>query len=45
MPNKGMVKAEKDLLHGLGHALGRDRVSTQSIFSHLPDIDMSYRLK
>jgi hypothetical protein len=31
-----MVKAEKGgLLHGLGHALGRGRVSTQLIFSHL----------
>jgi hypothetical protein len=32
-----MVKAEKgSLLHGLGHAVGKDRVSTQLIFSHLP---------
>jgi hypothetical protein len=31
-----MVKEEKGgLLHGLGHALGRGRVSTQLIFSHL----------
>jgi hypothetical protein len=41
-----MVKAEKgDSLHGLGHAMGRGRVSTQPIFSHIQGADMSYRLK
>jgi hypothetical protein len=33
---RSMVKAEKrNLSHGSGHALGRGRVSTQLIFSHL----------
>jgi hypothetical protein len=41
-----MVKAEKGgLLNGSGHAMGRGRVSTQLIFSHLWDSDMSYRFK
>jgi hypothetical protein len=36
IPNKEvMVKAEKGLFHGLGHAVGRGRVNTQLIFSHL----------
>jgi hypothetical protein len=40
------LKSEKgDLLHGLGHAMGRGRVSTQHIFSHFQGIDMSYRFK
>jgi hypothetical protein len=35
-----MVKAEKgDLLNGSGHAVGRGRVSTQLIFSHLGGAD------
>jgi hypothetical protein len=35
-----MAKIEKgDLLHGSGHALGRGRVSTQPIFSHLKGTD------
>jgi hypothetical protein len=43
---RGMVKAEKgDLFHSSGHAMGRDRVSTQLIFSHLRGTDMSYMLK
>jgi hypothetical protein len=29
------VKTEKDLLHGLGHAVGKDRVSAQPIFGLL----------
>jgi hypothetical protein len=40
-----MVKAEKDLLHGSEHAVGRGRVSTKLIFSHLWDTDMTYRFK
>jgi hypothetical protein len=41
-----MVKAEKgDLLHSLGLAMGRGRVSTQLILSHLQDTDMSCRFK
>jgi hypothetical protein len=41
-----MVKGEKGgLLHGLGHAMGRGRVSTQLILSHLCGTDMSYRFK
>jgi hypothetical protein len=41
-----MVKAEKgDSLHGLGHAMGRGRVSTQLIFNHLQGTGMSYRFK
>jgi hypothetical protein len=41
-----MVKAERGgLLYGLGHAMGRGRVRTQLIFSHLQGIDMSYRFK
>jgi hypothetical protein len=41
-----MMKAEKgDLLHGCGHVMGRGRVSTQLIFSHLQGIDMSYKFK
>jgi hypothetical protein len=45
MPDKEvvMVKAEKgDLLHGLERAMGRGRVSTQSIFSHLWGTEMSF---
>jgi hypothetical protein len=39
-----MVKAEKgDLLQGSGYAMGRGRVSTQLILSHLQGTDMSYR--
>jgi hypothetical protein len=42
-PNK---KAEKGgLLHGSGHAVGRGRVSTQLIFSHLWGTHMSCRFK
>jgi hypothetical protein len=41
-----MVKIEKGgLLHSLGHAVGRGRISTQPIFSHLQGTDMSYRVK
>jgi hypothetical protein len=41
-----MVKAETGgLLHGWGHAIGRGRVSTQFIFSHLWSIDMSHRFR
>jgi hypothetical protein len=39
------LKSDKDLLHALGHAMGRGRVSTQPIFSHFQGIDMSYRFK
>jgi hypothetical protein len=43
---RGMVKAEKrGLLHGSGHAMGRGRVRTQLIFSHLWGTNMSYRYK
>jgi hypothetical protein len=43
---QGIVKAEKGgLLHSSGHAMGRGRISTQVIFSHLLDTDMSYRFK
>jgi hypothetical protein len=41
-----MVKTEKgDLLHSSGNAVGRGRVSTGLIFSHLQGTDMNYRLK
>jgi hypothetical protein len=41
-----MVEAEKgDLLHGSGHVVGRGRITTQSIFSHLQGKSMSYRFK
>jgi hypothetical protein len=33
------------LLHSSGHVMGRGRVSTQSIFSHLLGTEMSYRFK
>jgi hypothetical protein len=41
-----MVKTEKGgLFHGSGHAVGRGRIGTQLIFSHLQGADMSYRFK
>jgi hypothetical protein len=47
MPNKeAWWKSEKeDLLRGLGHEMGRSRVSIQPIFSHFQDLDMSHRFK
>jgi hypothetical protein len=33
------------LVHDSGHVLGRGRVSTQLIFSHLWHTDISYRFK
>jgi hypothetical protein len=42
---RGMVKTDRGgLLHSLGPIMGRGRVSTQLIFSHLWGTDMSYRL-
>jgi hypothetical protein len=39
-------RAEKGgLLHCLGHTVGRSRVSTQPIFSHLWGTDMSFSFK
>jgi hypothetical protein len=38
------MEAEKGS-HGSGDAVGRSRVSTQLVFSHLWDTDMSYRFK
>jgi hypothetical protein len=38
-----MVKAEKG--HRWGHAVGRGRINTQPIFSHLQGADMSCRFK
>jgi hypothetical protein len=35
-----MVNAEKDLLHGSGHAMGRGKVSIHPIFSHFQGADM-----
>jgi hypothetical protein len=38
--------AEKGgLLHGSGHAVGRGKVSTELILSHLQSTEMSYRFK
>jgi hypothetical protein len=43
---RGMVIAERgDFLQDSGHTVGRGRVSTQPIFIHLQDTDMSYRFK
>jgi hypothetical protein len=41
-----MVKAEKGgLLQVLGHVVGRGRINTQLILSHLQGTDMSHRFK
>jgi hypothetical protein len=41
-----MRRAEKgDLLHSTGHTMGRGKISTQSIFTHLQGINMSFRFK
>jgi hypothetical protein len=40
-----MEKAEKDILQGLGHVVGRVRVCTQLILSHPQGTDLRYRFK
>jgi hypothetical protein len=43
---RGLVKIEKgNLSQNSGHAMGKSKVSTQLIFSHLKGTDMSYRFK
>jgi hypothetical protein len=45
MPDKEMVIEKGDLLHRPEHTVGRGRVSTPPIFSHLPGTDMSFGFK
>jgi hypothetical protein len=48
MPNKVTVMVkdkERRFITGLGHAMGRGRVSTQPIFSHLWGTDLNFRFK
>jgi hypothetical protein len=44
-PIKRHSEGREDSLHISGHAVARGKVSTQPIFSHLQDTDMSHRFK